>query len=152
MLLRLTRTDQTSAGTFGKLDFDRFSLFTLEDDWLENEPGKSCIPAGEYTLRRTIFQRHNLPTWEVTNVPNRSRILIHPGNTEEDTEGCILLGVRRGSITVERDEDTGEVLKMKEGVLASKEAFRRFMLTVKDESELTLVITWVDGLPKEIIV
>lgn len=30
--------------------------------------------------------------WVIKNVPNRSAILIHWGNTTKDTEGCVLCG------------------------------------------------------------
>lgn len=32
----------------------------------------------------------------ILDIPNRSGILIHWGNTAENTEGCILLGTTRG--------------------------------------------------------
>ena len=93
MELHLVRTDLTPDGTFGRLLVpDHSVLCTCEDDWQANTPGDSCIPAGRYVLERTIYHKHGFPTFEVTGVPGRSRILIHPGNTEEDTAGCILVG------------------------------------------------------------
>jgi hypothetical protein len=145
--LTLTRTERNADGTFGRLTAPDLSLYTCEDDWLDNAPGISCIPDGKYWLKRTIFLKHNLPTFEVTDVPGRSRILIHSGNTEEDVEGCILVGLVRGEIMVDRDEDTGASKVVKQAVLRSKEAHARFMEYLEDDNEAMLLIQWAPGLP-----
>lgn len=31
--------------------------------------------------------------WEIQDVPERTYIMIHPGNTTDDTEGCLLPGL-----------------------------------------------------------
>lgn len=53
------------------------------------------IPEGIYRCVRGQHQLKSGPieTFEVTNVPNHTGILFHPGNTENDSEGCILLGM-----------------------------------------------------------
>ena len=142
MNLHLVRELVTEDGVFGRLAVAGLDLYTLEDDWRENAPGQSCIPAGSYTLRRTIYVKHNYETFEVTGVPGRSRILIHPGNTEEDTMGCILLGLRRGRMLVRADEDSGQRRLEKQGVLGSREAFRQFMDAMDGIEEATLLIEW----------
>src|ERR1051326_7846899 len=64
---------------------------TLEQPWMGNAPGQSCIPAGTYICRP--WKGVKFPdTYEVTNVPGRLAILFHWGNTVRDTEGCIVLG------------------------------------------------------------
>lgn len=40
-------------------------------------------------------------TYEVLNVPNRTDILLHWGNTEKDTLGCILLGLEIGMLNTD---------------------------------------------------
>lgn len=152
MEITLTRTDQLFDGTFGKLQLPSFSLFTLEDDWKDNEPQFSCIPAGRYPLRRRWSNKHKQEVFEVMNVPGRSNIEIHPGNTEEDTLGCILPGTSRGLLMVKRDEDTGEIKKVKEGVLSSRLAFSRFMFALRDLNEAMLNVVWAPGLPKGVTV
>jgi hypothetical protein len=71
--------------------------FTCELPWRDNAPETSCIPAGIYPC-----VPHNSPahpgTWELQNVPNRSEILIHNGNTERDSLGCIVVGNEFGTI------------------------------------------------------
>ena len=148
MNLNLTRTESIADGTFGLLRVNAgLLLHTLEDDWRDNERSESCIPAGVYLLERTIYRKHNYETFEVTGVPDRSRILIHPGNTEEDTMGCILVGLRQGSVRVADDEDTHAAGIWKRGVVASQEAFRRFMRAMANVDEAELTIEWAEGLP-----
>src|SRR5262245_24888923 len=146
--LRLIRSESTPDGVFGRLAVPNGRmLFTLEDDWKDNAPGKSCIPTGTYTLRRTIYHKHNLETFEVCDVPDRSRILIHPANTEEDVEGCIGVGMRRGWVTVAKDEDTGAANVEKRAVVDSRQAFRLFMDAMGPYDQADLIVEWEAGLP-----
>src|SRR6185503_2528676 len=125
MVVRLLRLQQTVDGTFGemRLPLPWPILYTCEDDWLSNQRGISCIPAGAYTLHRSTYIKHGIEVFEVTGVPGRRRILIHPGNTEEDTEGCILVGMRLGRLMVAKDEDTGMPKVIKQAVVDSRHAF-----------------------------
>lgn len=150
MELLLTRTERTPDGTFGELQVlagGLLALKTCEDDWKDNERSESCIPAGRYVLQRTIYRKHGYETFEVTGVPNRSRILIHAGNTEEDTMGCILVGLRLGPVRELRDEDTGEENVVKRGALESKKAFALFMDAMSGIDEARLEVVWAEGLP-----
>lgn len=70
---------------------------TMELPWDANQPNVSCIPAGEYEVQPYSSARHP-NVWEVTNVPGRTAILIHNGNTEEDSLGCILVGQSAGEL------------------------------------------------------
>lgn len=142
MNLTLRRTERIADGTFGQLVVPGHPpLCTIEDDWLDNLPNQSCIPVGLYALRRTVFYKHGYETFEVTGVPDRRRILIHPANTEEDVQGCIGVGLRRGILRVPIDEDTGAANLPKQAVVASKEAFRQFMEWLVDDDEATLAIS-----------
>ena len=82
----------------------RFLCYTLEDEHRDEKvAGETRIPAGEYriTLRRVgrLHKRyaarfpgiHNGMLW-VRDVPGFEYILIHCGNTDEHTAGCLLLG------------------------------------------------------------
>jgi Family of unknown function (DUF5675) len=91
----LQRIKEDLFGTLGELLFDdrsRTGVYTLEQPWRNNEHDVSCIPLGEY-----LCISHNSPhfhdVWEVNDVPGRTAILIHAGNTVKDTHGCILVGL-----------------------------------------------------------
>ena len=88
----LIRVVQSPAGTFGVLALmpTPFAL-TLERPWKDNQSSVSAIPAGTYTCKRVQSPRFG-DTFQVLNVPGRSHILFHKGNTIADTEGCILIG------------------------------------------------------------
>lgn len=95
----LTRYQSADTGTFGKLTDDNsgFLCYTCELPWYNNMPGKSCIPTGTYAVVKHNSAEHP-DTWELLNVPNRVGILIHNGNTEHDSEGCIIVGNPTGII------------------------------------------------------
>lgn len=135
----LARFAGSPDGTYGRFRLADLRLYALEEEDRQNERGESCIPAGTYICRRTIYHRHNIPTFEVCDVPDRSRILFHVGNTEEDTDGCILLGRHIGVLSVV-DEETGEE-RNKVGITDSRVAFRMFMDALEGVDEFQLEIT-----------
>lgn len=98
MKLRVERLWKKPAYTVGRL-FVGGKLFcnTLEDTVrdLSNEKkvyGKTAIPYGEYKVVYNWSPKfgRNLP--RLLNVPAFEGILIHPGNTADDSAGCILVG------------------------------------------------------------
>lgn len=93
MNVTLQRGKGTAHGTHGVLIGDgSFLCFTLEEPWRNNEPKISCIPEGVYKCKKHNGAKFS-NVWEVLDVPGRSAILIHSGNTLADTEGCILVGL-----------------------------------------------------------
>jgi len=80
-----------------------FECFGLEDEYREDKiPAETRIPQGLYDIgvrkeggfdsryfRKFNFHRGML---HVLNVPNFEYILIHIGNTDRNTAGCLLLG------------------------------------------------------------
>lgn len=98
MKLRVERLWKKPTYTVGRLYVDgKLYCNTLEDvvrdlDKEAKVPGKTAIPAGTY---KVIFNwspkfGRNLP--RLLNVPHFDGILIHPGNTADDSAGCILVG------------------------------------------------------------
>lgn len=97
-LVEIRRYEYGVNGTLGELWVSgNMVCHTLEDPDNNNERGISCIPEGTYQVKP-----HSGPkfknVWEIDNVPNRDDILIHAGNTMENTRGCVLVGSKTGTI------------------------------------------------------
>lgn len=98
MRVDLKRIANPWDATLGVLSIDGIPFcVTLEDGWKNNQKGISCIPEGDYVAKRVNSPKFG-NVFEIKDVPNRLHILIHAGNTEEDTTGCILLGTSFGTI------------------------------------------------------
>ncbi len=98
MKLKVERCFFRPEYTIGKLEVDgEFFCDTLEDRVrdLSREkkvPGETAIPAGIYDVVVNISPRFKRKLPCLLNVPGFEGILIHRGNTPEDTAGCILVG------------------------------------------------------------
>jgi hypothetical protein len=77
-------------GTNGQLKCEGTVICnTIELPWKNNEKRVSCIPEGEYFIRKRYSAKHQ---WhlEVMDVQNRSLILFHPANNAlQELHGCI---------------------------------------------------------------
>lgn len=85
--------------TFGELlaEDGRHLCFTLED-MVRSGPkvhGETAIPAGTYRVTLEPSPRFGPDTLTVHDVPGFKFIRMHGGNTERDTEGCPLLGLKK---------------------------------------------------------
>jgi len=92
LVARLFRTDLVAAVTFGTLRFKGHSFATIEPPWDNNKRNTSRIPGGTYSCKVKNSARFGM-TFEIKNVPQRSDILFHKGNTSADTRGCICIGL-----------------------------------------------------------
>lgn len=64
-------------------------LPTLEPPNKDNQRNISCIPYGQYRVKRNTTGRFQY--YGIENVPNRSNIEIHKGTLPSHSDGCILL-------------------------------------------------------------
>lgn len=98
--IEIRREIYTPKSTIGRLFVnDEFECYTLEDRARPQAikiPGATCIPAGTYWLAINFSNRFQRLMPELLQVPGFAGIRIHAGNTDADTEGCILVGERRG--------------------------------------------------------
>lgn len=90
--------------TIGVLSVNGVRLCNTLEDAVRSEKvyGKTAIPAGTYrVLMNTVSPRFQDRAWakpyggivpRLRNVPDFQGVLIHPGNTAADTDGCILVG------------------------------------------------------------
>jgi len=111
-----SENDSTSGLLFDITNGNRkFLAYTLEDEYREEkEMHETRIPAGTYnvTLRTEggFHQRyvtkygnmHKGMLW-VRDVPGFEYILIHTGNTDEHTSGCLLLGDTQTNNQIKED-------------------------------------------------
>lgn len=98
MELKLKRKALEPEYTIGDLFINgEFFCNTLEDTYrdLSKEkkiPGKTAIPYGKYEVILNYSPRFKKELPRLLNVSHFDGVLIHGGNTPEDTEGCILVG------------------------------------------------------------
>ena len=126
-LIRLCKEPE---GAFGCLLQDRLPFaVTLERTY--ELPGRDQhvkIPPGSWVCRSTFYHKGGYDTFEVTDVPDHSRLLFHKGNVEDDAEGCILVGRRFG------------LLEGRPAILESRDGFLEFMRRTGGRPMLRLLI------------
>tara|TARA_R110001592_G_scaffold110454_4_gene306741 strand:+ start:1467 stop:1928 length:462 start_codon:yes stop_codon:yes gene_type:complete len=99
-----SESDSTNGLLFDVTEGVKFLAYTLEDERREEKVmSETRIPAGTYEVKlRTEGGHHNKYSsrygsmhkgmlW-LQDVPNFKWILIHCGNTDEHTAGCLLVG------------------------------------------------------------
>lgn len=128
---------ENTVSTYGVLIYEKQPIaVTLELPDKNNEPNTSCIPTGEYICKPYSSEKYP-NTWEVTNVPNRTYILIHKANFLRDIKGCIAIASEFDDINNDGVVD----------IMYSVKGFNKFMKIVDGEQEFKLVIeqagSWV---------
>lgn len=106
MELKLTRISKKQDYTIGRMYIDgAYFCDTLEDTdrgMKQDMPlselkeikvaGRTAIPTGKYCVYLTRSPKFGKVLPLIYDVPAFSGIRIHSGNTDEDTQGCILVG------------------------------------------------------------
>lgn len=126
--LFLKRQVKTKDFTLGELFINGVSFCqTVEDmERMPNEKvyGKTAIPKGTYKVVINMSNRFKKEMPLLLSVPNFEGVRIHSGNTAEDTEGCIIVGMTRTL----------------SGVAMSRIAYTKLMEKLKGENEILITI------------
>ncbi len=134
MELLVNRTEYQDVRTIGEFDIDGAPYcYTLED--AVRDPGvkvqnETAIPAGRYRVRMTFSNRFKRIMPELMNVPMFAGVRIHGGNTEADTEGCILVGLHRSRAAINTCADACEHIYT---AIAEAERQGEVWITIKDK-------------------
>ena len=123
-----SQKDSTNGLLFDITNGRNFLAYTLEDEKREDKVmHETRVPAGTYKIElRTVGGFHgryvkkygsmHKGMLHVQDVPGFEYILIHTGNTDEHTMGCLLVG----------DTQQQNVSKSKDGFIgASNDAYKR---------------------------
>jgi len=143
MRILLQRHALKAGYTIGRMEINgRYFCDTLEDtdrglreSMTEDEiaalkvKGATAIPTGTYRIdMQTRSQRFGRVLPRLVSVKGYSGVLIHSGNTADDTEGCILVGENR---------ERGKVLNSR-ATLEHLLVFLRAAQAEGEEIELTI--------------
>ena len=138
-VLRISsQKDSTNGILFDVTAERKFLAYTLEDEYRKSKTsGETRIPEGTYniTLRKVggfhskyatkYGAMHKGMLW-VRDVPGFEYILIHTGNTDEHTKGCLLVG----------DTQQQNITKSKDGFIgASVDAYKRIYPSIAESLE-----------------
>lgn len=141
MELTLIRMMEGTDYTLGRIEDaeKRQVCVTAERAWVDKngdgigDRNESRIPPGTYTLRRDLHNKTSpkaYECWEVCDVPGRSEIHIHIGNSaQKDSRGCPLVGSDFGPNGT---------------VIGSKVAFEKLMRLTEGHESLTLHVRDVE--------
>ena len=104
-VLRISsQSDSTNGILFDTTKGRKFLAYTLEDEYRDTKvKGETRIPAGTYKIKlrkeggfhgryTTKYGSMHKGMLHVQDVPGFEYILIHTGNTDEHTDGCLLVG------------------------------------------------------------
>ena len=116
MKLTVVRTQFGTDATNGILLVDGvFENYTLEDQYQAVKVmHETCIPEGTYDIKfrtvggfhekyKTRYGNAHYGMLHLQDVPNFTYILIHAGNTDEHTSGCLIVGETQQDLDISDD-------------------------------------------------
>lgn len=127
MKINIKRLYITENSTIGELTIDGvFECYTLEDKEREVKiKSETAIPKGTYKVIINQSNRFKKLLPLLLNVPNFEGVRIHSGNSNHDTEGCILVGRTRS----------------KDFIGQSRKAFDSIFIKMQKAKEITITIS-----------
>tara|TARA_R110002020_G_scaffold6208_7_gene25953 strand:- start:3734 stop:4213 length:480 start_codon:yes stop_codon:yes gene_type:complete len=147
-----SQEDSTSGLLFLETDLGlQFLCYTLEDEARALKVrGETRVPAGTYQIKlRTEGGFHGRYTkrfagmhkgmLHVIDVPNFKWILIHTGNTDEHTAGCLLLGDSQENNIIIKDGFVGKSTN------AYKRIYPPIAKALENGEEVTIQYIDLDG-------
>lgn len=72
---------------------DKYREIEGQDVKVWKEQNKTAIPKGVYDVRITFSNRFQCKLPQLMDVPGFTGVRIHTGNSSENTEGCLLVGM-----------------------------------------------------------
>lgn len=127
-MVTIKRIEYTDKQTLGLMYFNGKEVAkTLELADKNNAPKISCIPKGSYKVVSRYSQKYG-NHFHITDVPNRSFILIHNGNYHTQILGCVLVGKTHADINKDGYKD----------VTASKDKMKELLALLPNEFTLTI--------------
>ena len=146
-VLRFSNGEDSTSGLLFDVTTERvFLAYTLEDEYRDNKiAGETRIPDGVYKIGfrkeggfhskyKKRFPSIHKGMLQVNDVPGFDFILIHCGNTDEHTAGCLLVGDSQVNNMVQKDGFIGE----------STQAYKRIYPPIAEalESGEEVIITY----------
>ncbi len=144
-MILVKRFHSTDDFTIGKLFFKGKEIgYTCEDEKRENKVmHETRIPAGTYEIKLRTFGGHHekykvkFPfhkgmLW-LQDVPKFKDILIHVGNSDDDSSGCLLVGKKADLINGTISQSTICYTELYLQVLPEFEAGNKVFITIEDE-------------------
>ena len=156
MKLQVVRTQFGKDATNGLLFIDgKFECYTLEDQYQAVKVmHETCIPEGEYDIqfRKTggfhtrysaKYGNSHYGMLHLQDVPGFTYILIHSGNTDEHTSGCLIVGETQQDLDLGKDGFVGQSVK------AYKAMYRKVSNELLQGKKVSIEYTTIQQLLKK---
>ena len=153
MKLTVVRTQFGTDATNGLLFIDGlFECYTLEDQYQAVKVmHETCIPEGTYDIkfRKTggfhakyteRYKNAHHGMLHIQDVPNFTYILIHTGNTDEHTSGCLIVGETQQDLEVSKDGFIGS------SAVAYKKMYAKVAGQLLQGKDVTIEYTTINNL------
>ena len=153
MKLQVVRTQFGKDATNGLLFIDGiFECYTLEDQYQAVKVmHETCIPEGTYDIefRKTggfhakyseRYKNAHYGMLHIQDVPNFTYILIHTGNTDEHTSGCLIVGETQQDLDIADDGFIGS------STVAYKKMYSKVANQLLQGKKVSIEYTTIDKL------